>query len=279
MTDIARSLPKPIYHAKGGASTLAALKDLTETFKRWPLWMRMAWQDIKLRYRGSMLGPFWLTLSMAVTIIVMGFVYGKLLKSSNKDYFPFLTLGLIQWGYMSTVMQEACITFINSNTFIKQVRLPYTIYVLRTIMRNLVVYAHNFAIYIVIAIIFGIWPGATLWLLVPGFILLLINSLWAVMLLAIICARFRDIIPIVSSLVQLVFFVTPVFWQPDMLQEHHWVVLWNPFYHFLELIRAPLLGHTTSLFSYAYCTGTSLVGIAVTFAIFRRFRARIAYWV
>ena len=271
--------PIPTYHAKGGASSRAALRDLAETFTRSALWLRMATQDVKLRYRGSVLGPFWLTISMAVTILVMGFVYGRLLKTSGKEYFPFLTLGFIQWTFMSTVMQEACLTFINSQSFIKQIRLPYTIYALRTLARNAVVYAHNFVIYIVVALIFGIWPGWHLWLLAPGLALLLLNCLWVIMLLGMICARFRDIIPIINSLVQLVFFVTPVFWQPELLQEHRWVVFLNPFYHFLEIIRAPLLGHTPDAFNYYYVIGVTVVGASLTFVLFRRFRARIAYWV
>lgn len=239
----------------------------------------MAWQDIKLRYRGSVIGPFWLTLSMGVMIMAMGLVYSHLLKTATNDYFPFLTLGLLQWTLISTLMQEACTTFIYSNSFIKQIRLPYTTYVMRTLMRNLLVYAHNFIIYIVVALIFGIWPGVYLWLLLPGMILFLLNALWVIMFLAMVCTRFRDITPLITSLVQIVFFVTPVIWTPALLQGHEWIVELNPFYHMLELIRAPLFGHAPEALTYIYTSATAILGSFGTFLLFRRFRARIAYWV
>jgi ABC-type polysaccharide/polyol phosphate export permease len=238
----------------------------------------MAWQDIKLRYRGSVIGPFWLTLSMGVMIMAMGLVYSRLLKTEANEYFPFLTLGLMQWALMSVLMQEACMTFLNSAGFIKQIRMPYMTYVMRTLTRNLIVYAHNFIIYIVVALIFGIWPGAYLWLLLPGYALLILNAVWMILLLAMLCARYRDIVPIINSVVQVVFFVTPVIWSPSLL-AHQWVVWVHPFFHFLDLIRAPLLGHAPSLWSYVYAAVTAIIGITVTFTFFRRYRARIAYWV
>ncbi len=279
MTDTCSVPSQPIYHASGGPSTSAALRDIGEAFRRSPLWLLMAWQDIKLRYRGSVLGPFWLTLSMGVMILAMGMVYSRLLKTAANDYFPMLTLGLLQWTLMATLMQDACITFIQANSFIKQIRLPYMTYVMRTLARNLAVYAHNFIIYIIVALIFGIWPGVYLWLLLPGLVLFLLNAMWVIMFLAMVCARFRDITPIISSLVQVVFFVTPVIWAPGLLQGHQWVVELNPFYHLLELIRAPLLGHAPDALSYIYTSATAILGIAGTFIMFRRFRARIAYWV
>lgn len=136
-----------------------------------------------------------------------------------------------------------------------------------------------FIIYIIVAIIFGIRPGAHLWLLLPGLALLFLNAIWCILLLAILCARFRDITPIINSLVQIVFFVTPVIWAPALLDNHKWLIWINPFYHFLELIRSPILGHMPDLLSYAYATATGIIGTSATFLLFRRFRACIAYWV
>jgi len=279
MTDITTIPQRPSYHARGGASTPAALHDIAEAFRRWPLWLLMSWQDTKLRYRGSVLGPFWLTISMGVMILAMGFVYSRLLKTPANDYFPFLTLGLMQWTLMSTLMQDACITFIQSSAFIKQIRLPYMVYVMRTLTRNMIAYAHNFVVYILVALYFGIWPGEHFWLLLPGLALFLLNAMWVILLFALICARFRDLQPIITSLVQVVFFVTPVVWVPKLLDGYGWVFQLNPFYHMLELIRAPLLGHTPDALSYIYTSLTAIIGIAGTFIMFRRFRARIAYWV
>jgi lipopolysaccharide transport system permease protein len=279
ITHISIEAKTPLYQASGGPSTLAALRDIKDAFRRSPIWLLLAWQDVKLRYRGSVIGPFWLTISMGIMILAMGTVYSHLLKTEANDYFPFLTLGLMLWALMATLMQDACMTFISSAGFIKQIRLPYTTYALRTLTRNLIVYAHNFIIYIIVIIIFGIWPGAHALLFIPGLMLFVFNAFWLIMLLAMLCARYRDITPIINSLVQIIFFVTPVIWSPSLLDNHKWVIWINPFYHFLELMRAPLLGHTPEMGSYLYAIATTIIGAIVTFIVFRRYRARIAYWV
>ena len=98
-------------------------------------------------------------------------------------------------------------------------------------------------------------------------------------MLAALSARFRDIPMIVVNLVQVAFFMTPVMWQAQMLGRHQWVVNLNPFYHFLEIARAPLLGRPTDAWSWFAVAAITLVGGVVCMVTMTRFRSRIAYWV
>jgi homopolymeric O-antigen transport system permease protein len=257
-----------------------ALNDFTEGLRRWPLWVAMGWQDIKTRYRRSTLGPFWLTLSMGITVGAMGALYAGLFKLSLADYLPHLTLGLLFWTLISTALVEGCQTFIASEGFIKQVRIPFSAHVFRVICRNYIIFLHNLVVYIPVAILYGIVPGWVGLLTIVGLALIAVNAVWAVLLLGMVCVRFRDIPQIVASLLQVAFFVTPIIWHPGALSGRQFLVVrFNPFYHFLEIVRAPLLGQMPALESWLAVGLVTVVGWAFTAWFFRRYRARIPYWV
>jgi homopolymeric O-antigen transport system permease protein len=257
-----------------------ALNDLMEGLRRWPLWVAMGSQDIKTRYRRSTLGPFWLTLSMGITVGAMGALYAGLFKVSLADYLPSLTLGLLFWTLISTTLIDGCQTFIASEGFIKQVRIPFSAHVFRVICRNYIIFLHNLVVYLPVALLYGIVPGWAGLLTLPGLALIAFNSVWAVLLLGMLCVRFRDIPQIVASLLQVAFFVTPIIWQAGALSGRRFLVVrFNPFYHFLEIVRAPLLGQTPALESWIAVGLVTVVGWSVTAWFFSRYRARIPYWV
>ena len=239
----------------------------------------LGWQDIKLQYRRSLLGPFWLTLSMGTLVGALGFLYGALFGIAIDDYLPFLALGFVAWGLISGIASDGCMAFIGAENFIKQIKLPYSTFVYRVVWRNLIIFAHNFVIYIVVAIVFGIWPGATALLLLPGLALIVANGLWVCLLVGMVCARFRDVPEIVASVLRITFFMTPIIWKPEQLGKRIGLVDLNPFFHFIEMVRAPLLGQTPAALTWAVGLAMAGGGWLVTYLFWRRFRSRISYWV
>lgn len=256
-----------------------ALLDLVQGARSRHLWGLLGWQDIRRRYRRSLLGPFWLTISMGVLVGALGMLYGALLKVDVADYVPFLAVGFIVWTFIQGVATEGCTAFINAESIIKQVGLPLSVHVYRVVWRNFLVLCHNAAIFAVVAVIFSVWPGWTGLLVLPGLILLCLNVTWAGLLLGIISARFRDVPPIVASVVRILFFVTPIIWMPELMPGRALVLDFNPFYHLVEVVRAPLLGRAPGLASWLVVSGFVLGGWVVTFELLRRYRRRIAYWV
>lgn len=256
-----------------------ARADVVAGMLRWRLWGLMGWNDIRQRYRRSLIGPFWLTLSMAVMVGALGFLFSTIFKIELHDYLPFLTLGFLAWAFIAQCVNEGCGTFIEAEGFIKQMPLPYSTFVYRVVWRNLVILAHNCVVYVAVAAIFGLWPGAAALLVVPGLAILVLNAAWLGMLAGALCARFRDVPPIVSSLLQMVFFVTPIIWKPELVPARTYLVDINPFHHFVELFRAPLLGQVPDTLSWLVCLGVTAVGWTATHLFFRRYRGRIAYWV
>lgn len=255
------------------------LKDLLQGLASVHVWSFLGWQEIKQRYRRSVLGPFWLTISTGVLIGAMGPLYGKLLGQQVGDYFLYFAVGFVVWQLIAAIISDSTQVFIAAEQYIKNIKLPFTVHILRMVWKNAIIFAHNFVIVALVLLYFlPSWHWQIL-LVIPGILAFLINAVWVGILLGLVCARFRDIPPIITSFVQLAFFITPVIWSTPMLGRHKWAAQWNPFFHFLEVVRAPLLGTVPSGLSWIVVLAVTLAGFAVSLALFSRFRSRIAYWV
>lgn len=239
----------------------------------------LGWNDILQRYRRSLLGPFWLTASMAIMVVTLGFLYAELFRTPVKDFLPYLCVGLLVWTFMSGFLLEGGTLFTGSESYIKQVKLPYSVYVFRSTWSKLIIFAHNLVIYFGIIIYFGIWPGLIGLLAIPGLMLVTINGALLSLLIGMVSARFRDIPQLIASAVQIVFFITPIMWKPELLQHRAYIAALNPFYQMIELVRAPLLGNMPSSLSYLAVLAIILVDFVVVGIFFVRFRSRISYWV
>ena len=260
------------------SQTALALQDVVEGACAFRLWGMLGWQDIRQRYRRSTLGPFWLTISMGALVGGLGVLYAGLFRMDVADYLPFVAAGLIIWGLLSGLITEGCAAFIGAEGIIKQVNLPLSVHVYRVVWRNLIVFAHNVAIYVAAAVIFSIQPGWTGLLVLPGLALLCLNGVWMGLLFGLVSARFRDVPQIVASVVQVAFFLTPIIWKPELLPDRAFVLDLNPFFHLVELVRAPSLGQAPGLVSWFAAAGITLGGWLVTLLMYRRYRWRIAYW-
>ena len=215
---------------------------------------------------------------MGVMVGTLGFVYAGLFGQSLADYLPHLALGLIVWSFISGPILDGCNVFIGSEGVIRQLRTPLSVHVFRMIWRNVIILAHNMVIYLVIVVAFGLWPGATVLLVIPGLFILCLNAMWTGLLFGLLSARFRDIPYMTASVIQILFLVTPILWKGDQIGNSLIVEL-NPIYHLIEVMRAPLLGQVPPSEAWAAALAVTALGWLVTLAFFVRFRERIAYWI
>lgn len=258
---------------------MKASLDLKQGLAMYPLWWALAWQDTKQRYRRSVLGPFWITASTGVMVGAMGPLYGALLGQDVGSYTQHLAVSLILWMFISTSVNEAGTVFVGAEGYIKQVALPLSIYVYRMLAKNLVMLAHNLVIVVVVLAFLPPASLSTIWLAPVGLALVIANLLWIVLLLGMLGARFRDIPQLVANIVQVAFFLSPIIWKADMLSpKARFVVDFNPLYHFIEIVRAPLLGEPIRALSWLVTVGLLLAGCALTYYAFVRLRARVPYW-
>jgi lipopolysaccharide transport system permease protein len=255
-----------------------AATDVVEGLKLWKLGLTLAWLDIKLKYRGSVLGPFWLTISTGVMVGAMGTLYGALFHMDPKTYLPFLAISQVLWNAIGGLVTEACITFTQSESTIRAIRMPFFLHAFRAVVRNLISLLHNLPVIVLVFTIFGTWPGASAPLAIPGLAIWLVDGFAACLLLGSFCTRFRDIPPIVGSAMQIAYFVTPVMWRPEQLGRRGWWLPFNPFDALLEVVRGPLIGAAPGASTWALAAGYSLAFCAGSWLLFSRVRGRLAYW-
>lgn len=256
-----------------------AFADIAKGIEASSLWSVLAWQDIRQRYRRSVLGPFWLTISTGVMVVALGVVYAGLFHDSIERHLPFVAVGMTVWAFISAVLNESCATFVVAEGMMKQTRLPLSIHVYRMVWRNVIIFGHNALILLIVYWIYG--PGLRWQLLQTPLALavLALNGVWIGLVFGIVCARFRDVGPILANFVQLSFFVTPIMWRSEQLGPRAWIAHYNPFYHAIEILRAPLMGLQTPLISWAVVLTITLVGFACALLCLARFRHRVVYWV
>ncbi len=256
-----------------------AVADLVAGLFAYEVWTSLAFHEIRQRFRRSLLGPFWLTLSMGIMVGALGFVFSRLFGQDVSRTLPYIAVGLIFWGLLTSCINEGTTIFIGNEAYIRNVPLPLSVHFYRMVARNVIIWAFNMAIYVIVLVAFRIVPGWQVLLFIPGFLLFLINAAWMGLAAGILSTRYRDIPQVIANLVQVVFFVTPVFWSPETLSRRPAFVQLNPLYHLLELSRSPLLGRGISAQNWTFTIGLAVVGVAITAYLYRRAYARIAYWV
>jgi lipopolysaccharide transport system permease protein len=259
-------------------SAAAAWKDWWAGTRNVQLWWTLAWYDTVLRYRRSMLGPLWLTISMGIMLIGMGPLYASLFAVPLKRFFPYLTLGFIFWAFLAGSINDGCGVFINTARYLKAGDFPCSVFVWRSVMKNVIQLAHHIILYVPVAIWVGIGPSAVMLLAVPALSVIVVNIHLVSISLGIISARFRDVPLVISSIVQFMMFLTPVFWIPADLPSRAHFLLFNPFAIMLESVRDPLLGNLPSPSVWVgllVITGLNLAAASTLYAL--KFR-RIVYW-
>jgi ABC-2 type transport system permease protein len=271
----------------GPRSWRRAADDLTGGWQQRQLWGHLGWQDIRQRYRRSVLGPIWITISMAVTAIALGILYAGLFGNPLAEQLPYILVGFIVWAFISGCVLEGADVFIANEGLIKHLPAPVSVHVYRLVWRQSLLFAHNMIVYVVMLVIFPQPLDWTIVLAIPAFLLLVVNGAWVALLLGMASARFRDLNPIVGSVVQLAFFLTPIVWiYEDFLNSDNAAIAErahlaeiNPFLHYVEIIRRPLLGQEQVWRHWAVVLVITVIGWAVTLWALRRYRARVSYWV
>ncbi len=257
------------------------LGEIFNGIRQFELWSTFAWNDIKARYARSILGPIWMVLSMGFMVASLGLVYGAIFGVELSSYFPYLTMGFISWGLISSFFLEGSNIFVEVASLIKQIKIPLSVHVARMSMRVMVVFFHNMLIFVFVAVYFSHNPGVNAFLLIPALFLSVLNGTWIIMLLGGLSVRFRDLPYAIASILQLAFFLTPIIWQPSMLSGRGRFFLTdaNPLYHAVEIIRSPMLGQAPAMLSWYVMGSAAVVGWFVTLLFLKYWRKQIPFWV
>ncbi len=270
--------PPPARAALLRSARFAAMEFL-QGILAWRLWLELGLRDIRIRYKRTCLGPLWITVSMVGTFTVMGMLFSAVYKNDITLFLPYLAAGMVIWTFMGAVANEGSEMFVSAHHVIHSLRIPLVVHVLRAVVRHGFIFLHNFAAAMAAHLILGgSLGGDSLWLVLSLPLLFVLLSSGG-LILAIIGARFRDLGPAIGMVVQLLFFMTPIMWSPaDLPLGRKWWIFANPFYHLIEIIRSPMLGHAPTVLSWGVSVAITAVVALAAFCLFCLFRRRITYW-
>ncbi|MCC7253455.1 ABC transporter permease [Hyphomicrobium sp.] len=271
--------PLVVYEAKAGQSHLQdALRDLREGIQRHVIWRELVRRDLYNRTKGASLGRWWIVIGQAIAIAGIGFVYANLFNVPLNSYLPYLATGLVTWGYIVSLINEASDVFVFSKGYLTQTRLPLSICVFRFVTRNMLLFAYKSSIIVATLLVFQVPVGWTAPLALVGVLLIAAAGFFTGVILGLLNARYRDIGQLVTSLTVFLFFVTPVFWRPDRLGDFSWIVDYNPLFHFVSLVRSPLLGDPIDGWSFMMTGGTIAVLALIASLVYKFMGREVIYW-
>ncbi len=253
-------------------------RDILASLNNMDVWWYFAKQDIRLRYRRSIIGPFWTTLSTAIFCVCLGLVYSKLFKANVAEYMPFIGIGFIFWTTLSSMINEFPEMLIIKGAYLRDIKTNFFDLLFRFLSVHMIVFLHNAVIIFALYLVFHINPGFVALMVIPGLMLVLVNLLMIGVLLSIIGLRYRDIKQIVQSFTQVLFFITPIMWFPRLLGENNMLVFLNPFYSYIDLLRTPLLGDMPALTSWLYSLFSLLVLGVLATLLYQKKVQRLPYW-
>ncbi len=216
---------------------------------------------------------------MAIFCLSLGAVYSQLFKTEIVEYLPFLSIGFVFWSLISGMLCEFSNIYVDNASYIKDIKTNPISILFRVITRHIITFAHNTLIIVGILLYFEISPGLTALIALPGVALVVLNLVAIGVSLSLLGARFRDIAPITQSLVQILFFITPITWFPKLISAESWVTLANPLAYYLDLTRSPLLGHAPAPESWAVALSTLAAFSAIATWMHRAKASRIPFWV
>lgn len=262
------------------AEVFEAMKDIFIGTKNYHLSINMAMAEIRRRYKRTLLGPFWATLNLALYIGAMGFLFSYLWKMDVKTFLPYFSSGYICWGLLSNVIIDSCSTFIAADNLLKQIPLAYSTFSWLVVFRNILLFAHHAIFYVLIIIIMKVPINCNFMFFIPGLFLVAITSFLVSIVLGLVCARYRDLIQVVTSLLQILMFVTPIFWLPNQMGgvRFTFFVKLNPLYHYINIIRAPLLGNPLEVINWVITLSITTILAIIALYLFALYKRKLIFW-
>ncbi|WP_157631169.1 ABC transporter permease [Vibrio pacinii] len=241
--------------------------------------MTLAWVELKRSYSGTYLGIFWRPLSATIVGLTLGLVYSIILQQPRGDYIPYVITGLVVWSFTSQLIIEGGKLFYANASQIKEVPLSYFSYIYKYLLRNSISLILSFMPVIIVLTYYGQIADSRFFQTIIGIIIVSINGFWISIVLGIATLHLKDLSELTANFMRLVFFITPVLWTPEMAGAKGEIIVYNPLFYYLDVIRSPLIGHEINGNSYAVTSIISIFGIVLAYFVYNKYRDKISFMV
>jgi lipopolysaccharide transport system permease protein len=245
-------------------------------------WWHLAMSDLRARWRRSFLGAAWSIIQPLALTTLLSIVFSRIFDSEIGSYAPFILSGMVIWEYVTGTIVGGALAFVQADAYIKQTRHPLAIYTLRTALANMVVL--SLASVALVGWVLVALPGTFGWTWLAALTIfpLLLAIAWpAATAFAFVATRFRDLPNLLILVFQAMWFVSPIYFQESTFRhgDLHVLLDYNPIYHMLEIVRAPLLrGEWPTPTNYAWTIGTALVLAVIALLVGLRSEKRVIFY-
>jgi len=258
----------------------AFFADIVQGISKVDVWFTFAMDDMQQRYRRSALGLLWIMLSYAVFVGGISFFFGAFSQASPERFIAYVAIGYAMFAFLMAQIQDGCQVFVNASTWIKSVSMPFSIHVLRSIFRAIFTLALNLIVAFSAMLIMGWRPEFVALLCLPGFVVYLINAVAVQYTFGLIAARYRDVAHLTNSITRIMIFMTPILWVREEMSGARAIVAdLNPLTHYIEIIRAPLLGDMPRISSWIIVLLITVLVWVIAAAAGAHMRRRLPYWI
>lgn len=238
----------------------------------------LAWSDMRHRYVRSLLGPFWMSIQMAIMVAVLGSVIGHLSNANAVARLPMLALSLTAWTFLNSVVLDATTALQNSASLIKDRALPPVVFLMQCVFRQALFALHNACVPLILWLVLGPKEFGGAIAALPGLALFVVCTLGLSLVLGALATRYRDLKPIIESGLMLAFLSSPIIWSPEMLNHAATVMQLNPLTHLFAIWREPLATGHVAMPSVAYVLAGLVVLVVASVVTVARLR-KAAFWI
>jgi lipopolysaccharide transport system permease protein len=246
--------------------------------------LRLGWimgsRDFVILGIGSNLGRLWPTIGLAIRIAFVGSVFGLVLGSRPLDYVPWLATGWVVWGMISSALNGCTTAFNDNKGTMLALAMPKESFLIKVIVREFLLLIQNSALIVAVVLIFQVQMNLTVFLVIPGLMLTGAFLFACGMIMAPLVSKYKDLGPFISSIIGVMFFVLPIMWKPESLQSDlaQLILGLNPFYHYLQIVRLPMLSEIPTTANYLVAGFGTLLVMLIGFVVINRTRNKIVYW-
>ncbi len=257
---------------------LEFFKDAISVIKKHDAWLYIAWVDIKLRYKRTALGPFWMVVVSFISIFCIAGLGSLLFSIKLAEYFPYVACGMVTWSLISALITESCMLYINQQWLIKNIKTSLLNFCFRLFVKNLIIFAHALVVVFCVLFCLGIDFKVTLLLLPLTVIIYMVNAVSIAVCLGFFATRFRDVPQVVQALINILAFMTPIMWKPRMLKEYAYLADLNPLTHYVAIFREPLLGVYPSSLTWSCVIVFTLINLFLTILVYGKYKKQLVFW-
>lgn len=238
----------------------------------------LAWSDMRHRYVRSLLGPFWMSLQMAIVVAVLGSVIGQMSNADVLSRLPMLALSMTAWTFLNSVVLDATTALQSSASLIRDRALPPVIFLLQCTFRQALFALHNACVPLVLWLVLSPHELSHALAALPGLLLFVTCTFALSLVLGATATRYRDLKPIIESTLTLAFLASPVIWSSDMINHRSTVMRLNPLTHLFAVWREPLVGGHVDPVSIVYVlVALALLALASVLTLVHLRKA--AFWI